>query len=743
MVQKWSWSAAVCAIAAVVVLAASSSSAAAGQTADVGDRTLPRKLVVVVANRLILSDFTDPQLRLPNISRLIREGALGLISPNCEHPRTEAAVLMTASAGYRCPGSDFLNEFYDSDESIPSTNESAAEAFRIRTGRIGPQGAALFLGYGPALRLLREQGLLPQFGRIGDAVHLAGGKTCVIGNADLDQLQPNRAYAVLAVDSDGIIDIGLLHVSGRQTVGCLPGIDVDLLVETTLKCLDRADLIVLNFGESTILDAIKMHLSDTAYQTHRKSMLRRLDKLVGRLIEAERRSLCDAVVLASFSVPKNGYWNRLTPILVWSPESKHKLLTSVTTRTAGLLAASDFPGLVEGLQCPHLLYRNRNLCSGSFDTVRRLDARVYANHTLLMPIGWVFGATAALSLTAASVTTAFRLRVRRILRSAILIGLLTCLVAPLAMLVAVLGPPSVWLYAAITIGVAVTAGVLSRIAFRRSAVAVLFGLTALAVIIDALTGCNLCKFALPSSFQLEGYRYYGVGNEYAAVLICACALLLLVAGRARRAGSAAALGAVVVSVLGFGRLGSNLGGAAAAVVTFCLMYVALRNGRFRARHIVGAFAAALAVGATLAWADWALFGDSSSHGGKLVSIFLSRGESSQAPLFGGFRGVLLLAARKCLMNLRITISEHAQNAYITFAPFIALWLWKAQPRLAMALTPDDRANAGLKALVVGAIATFILNDSGIVMAAIMLGMTAAALLYILLEQDSDGENCCS
>ncbi|MDH7602822.1 MAG: hypothetical protein QHI38_11810 [Armatimonadota bacterium] len=739
MIRRWLWVAAVGSITAGVALA-SASRAAGGQAETSGDKFRPCRVVIIVANRLTLSDFTDPQLKLPNVSRLINEGAVGLLSPNCEHPRSENAVLMTASAGYRCPGGEFVAEFYDSDETIPQTGETAAAAFRICTGRVAPAGSALFLGYGSTLRAIRESGLPARFGRVGDVVHKAGGVTCVVGCADIDPLNLNRAVAVLAVGSNGIIDIGRLRLPGGRVDECLQAANVDLLTRTTLSSLRRAHLVVVNFGESAVLDSIKLHLSDSAYQTHRRSMLRRLDKLVGSLLDAQRRNLCGAVVLASFSVPKNGYWNRLTPIFVWSRESKHRLLTSNTTRTTGLLAASDFPDLVESLLRPPFLRPSFSLCNGSLETIRRLDARVYVNHTLLLPLGWVFAGTAALCFTIGSLAAAFRLRVKPIVRSMLLVGLLACLAAPLAMLLVVLGPPTVWLTGVLTVAVAISAALLLRIACGRAAVPVLFGVTALVIVVDALTGCGLCKFALPSSFQLEGYRYYGIGNEYAAVLVCVCAVTLLFARPSVRGKSAIALGAVVAALLGFGALGSNLGGAAAAVVTFGLMHFAFRDGQIRFRRVVCVFCAAIVTVGVLAIADWALFGDLSSHGGRLVAAALSHSYGYREPVVGGFRGIVLLAMRKCLMNLNIASSEHAQDAYLVFAPFVALWFWKVRPELNRIVAPDARFDAGLKALVVGAATAFVLNDSGIVMAGIMLGMTAAALLYTFLDKSCYAEN---
>jgi hypothetical protein len=684
------------------------------------------KLVVIIANRLLLSDFIDPGSKLRNISRIISEGAVGLISPNSERPRTESAVLMTASAGYRCPGGDFVREFYDSNEVLPTTGERAAAAFRLRTSHAAPDGSALFLGIGPALRVLRERGIPARFGAVGDLVHRAGLRCCAIGNADVDPIDRNRAIAILAVDSEGIIDVGRLKVSSGNFECVLSG-NVSTLADSVMECLQKADLVIVNFGESTVLDDLKLHFSELAYEAHKRAVMQRLDSLVARIIAAQREGLCSGMMLASFSVPKNGYWNHLTPIIIWVPQTRARLLTSPTTRTAGLVAASDFPNLIEHLLLRRHLSPGEIMCDGDLAEVRRLDARVYSNHTLVLPIAWVFASIAALSMTAGSIVAGFRLRVSQPVRSVISYGLLVSIAAPLGMLLAVLGPPSIVPYAGLMVGVPILIAILVRSGFRRAAAAIIFGLTALVIILDAVTGCKLGKFSPPSSFQLEGFRYYGIGNEYAAVLICCSATLVIFAQYRLRVNLALILGLVVTSVLGIGKLGSNYGAAASAAITFGLMMVAISIGRYRARHVFLAFVAGISIAVGLAWTDWALFGPMSSHGGRIIG--------------DGVAALISLSTRKALMNLRLAVSEQALNAYLVFALFIGLWFWRVQPSVCELLGSDARLKTGLKAFLIGVAAALLLNDSGVVMAAIMLGMLAAFLLYVVLEQGYNAENC--
>ena len=669
----------------------------------------------------MLSDLGHPNL--PSITRLLTLGSVGLISPNCQKPRSENSVLMTASAGASCSGGPFVEEFYDAGGTVAITSENAGKAYTARTGRRVPAGSAVFLGLGQAMRAIGEDGRPVQLGAIGDALHRAGMKTCVIGNSDLDRENPNRSVAVLAMDSRGLIDIGRLSAPVGPTDACGFPIRADRLADAAIQCLRSAELVVVNFGDSTRLDEMKISLSDKAYAEHKIEMMFRLDNLVGRLMAARDRGLCTGIVLVSFSPPQTGYWNRLTPIVALFHDKQPNLLTSDATRTRGLIAASDFPSVVKGGLG---LSSSELFTSGPLDVVRGMDTRVTANHTLILPMLWVFSGIGVLSLTVSALLIAFRRPISRRLSFGLRLGLLVTACACLAMLLAVIGPPGVTGYAGATLICALMISLLVLLAARPAAILTAYGLTVLAIIADGLTGCNLCKFALPSSYQLSGMRYYGIGNEYGAALVSMSALVALFSPVNRRVMAAAVLGLVTVVVLGAGSLGANYGDTAAAVVTFGLILVALRRGGFGARHVIGVLVLGALVSVAFAYADWRISGPSGTHGARIIGA--------------GVDGILGLAARKALMNARIASSHTAQQAFLAFVPFVGLWFWKIQPKVKQMLAGDDRLVAGLKALAVGAVAALVMNDSGIVMAGIMISMTVLALVYSLLEDGKYAKN---
>ena len=193
-------------LACVLVLTAGAVSAEAARMQRPG-----RKMVVVVANRLLLSDFADPSLR--SIHKMIARGSMAFISPNCAGPKTELSVMLTAGAGMSCRGAVGMGECYDADEPVFGSI-NGADVYYTRTGCRAGGGSAVFPGLGQVFRTNAQAGIdRLRIGALGDGVRRAGGQTCALGNADAYPDAIDRSAAVLAADSRGFIDVGRLNAA--------------------------------------------------------------------------------------------------------------------------------------------------------------------------------------------------------------------------------------------------------------------------------------------------------------------------------------------------------------------------------------------------------------------------------------------------------------------------------------------------------------------------------------------------
>ncbi len=686
-------------------------------------------LVLIVANCLVLDDLDDPSLT--NIARLFRTGSSALISPNCPRPHTENSVILTASIGTPCTGGSFLKDFFDYGERVPGSTVRSQDEYRARTGLVPDAGQPVFLGLGPAQRVTGPNGLPIPFGLIGDSLQRVGKRACVIGNADQGDESPNRAVAAIAADSQGLLYHGGLNWSFLKR-GSKLSIDTSGLLDAIRVETHWCDLIVVNYGPSTQLDEMKLDIAEEAYATYRSNMLHELDEFVGGLVALRRSTPNMKIALVSLSPSQNEPWNRLTPIVIDTGEKQHGgLLTSATTRTPGLISATDIASTLLASLDVRPVHKTvgsaARTVSGSSDqlaVLHNMDRRVADNCVLLIPLLVSFAAVGGLALSAAAVLFALRKPISRRVSLALRFGMLYASCSGLATMLAVLAPAGAASYAVASVGIGLLLSGAALLAARllrlRAPLLLTFGATALVVVLDALTGGHLIRFSVTSSDQLDGFRYYGIGNEYGSALICMTALVALFSAPRYRILIAALLGAAVVMVLGAGSLGANYGATAAAVVTFVLILVALRRGGYQAIHVFGSVVAGVLVAGGFAYLDWLLAGSASTHGARLIGGF-------------GLGSVTEVAWRKLSMNLRIAGQGSSVRIFLAFVPFMALWFYGVQPRVKQMIEDDKRLIAGLKALLVGAVAALLLNDSGVLMAAFMVAMTVLVLVYSLVE----------
>ncbi len=727
-------------LSALIVLALAAALVLAGNAGEAVEPTRARKIVVVVANRVLLSDLNDP--RLPIISRMLRHGAAGLISPNCAGAKSERSVLLTAGAGASSRGGDSAREVYDSDEQVIG-DQRAGDAYFTRTGRRAREGSAAFLGLALAQRESTAAFGGGTLGALGESVHRAGLTTCAIGTADLPPDTLDRSSALLAMDANGSIDIGRLRQPAEPSRGNAPPflVGAGWLRETALECLRRADLVVVNFGDTTRLEELKLGVSDAAYAKHKLETLRSLDSMLHRLLAAPEAKGA-IVVLASFSPPVEGTWDSLTPVVVY-PSPKSGLLVSSTTRTPGVIAASDFAPTVLGLMgiAPAVPMTGSaatvTSAGGNVETLQDIDTRVTRNKALLTPMMWVIAALSALPFLGSAVVLGLSLRAPRSLLLVLRGGILMCASFGLAMLLAALGPASAASYAVwtavLTVAIA-AAGYVAGSMLKRGAskgatvhaapVVAIFLMTVVVIVVDALLGGKLCRFALPSSFYISGLRYYGIGNEYAALLIFMGGLGALFCPEGPRRWLVPALGAIVTVALGVGGFGANYGGTAAAVVTFYLLTMAVWRRRVGLPQVVYAALGAVAVVLAFAALDWSLTGTLGSHAGRVAGSVMSVGGNGVPPV----------VLRKVLLNLRLTFGSNATRLYAIFAPLLVLYYYGIDGKVRRLLGHDARMMPGLRAIWIGAAAAYLANDSGAVMVCLAIAMMVTMLLYSLVEE---------
>jgi hypothetical protein len=246
------------------------------------------------------------------------------------------------------------------------------------------------------------------------------------------------------------------------------------------------------------------------------------------------------------------------------------------------------------------------------------------------------------------------------------------------------------------------------------------------LVLDVVTGARLQFNTAFGYSPIVAGRFAGVGN-LAYSMLGAGGLLLagLLAHRlrpSRRASIAAAVAVVAVVVLvdGLPMLGADVGGVLSLVPAVGVFVMVLTGARVRWRTVatwVGAgFVALIALG----FLDLARPADSRTHLGRL---FEQIGD-------GDWSGVTTVIHRKLHANLAVITSVwlYLVIAALVFVAFLVFGRTRRIARLRAAIPELDASFAGLAVL---AVLGFALNDSGIAVPGMMLGILTATLVYLV------------
>jgi hypothetical protein len=261
-----------------------------------------------------------------------------------------------------------------------------------------------------------------------------------------------------------------------------------------------------------------------------------------------------------------------------------------------------------------------------------------------------------------------------------------------------------------------------------SPLAWVLGLTVALLCVDILTGARLQASSLLGYSLHTAARFTGIGNSafaaLAATTLLVGALHVHYAPRRREAlVFVACLFAFVVLVDGAPQLGDDVGGILTLVPLFALVAYALAGRTIRARTVITAIGATVGVLAVAIVVDLLRPPDARTHLGRFVASIGDNGSSD----FG------TTVSRKLASNLRTYSSVWCWIVVIIAFYLLYLVIWKRQ---ALRTLPAGSAlRAGVAATLGASIIGNLLNDSGVVVTALVFVYLGPFLTLLALDHD--------
>jgi hypothetical protein len=487
--------------------------------------------------------------QLPNMRRLIHEGAIGALNVRtAERGLEDIYATIGAGANARSrPEWIAMGRLEPAGTAAGGLAERASVPNRAETGPAAEtNGLALYRRYTgwepgedeivvPAIRAVATSnaGLSSQAkpGLLGGLLREKGVNLYVFGNSDTASGKKRYAPYIL-MNERGTVPYGAV---GEETLipdSTRPSsvkINASGLLERWEKARGPATVIVAEWGDLYRLYSESRLYSPERFAAAKLEVLRELDafagKIAGRLREGDELWILSPQVNKTASSRK---WH-LAPVILYAPGGTAGWITSDSTRRDGIAAATDLaPTLLRyfGIEAPPEMIGRPIRVTASGESglpekwMRELSMmrEVYElRPKLLYP--FVTYEAVVLLVSLAVVWKRWRKPA-----GAAAVLLLSTLVAPLAILA--LG----WLnlihplpaQAQLAVFAAITGAVSAFFLKTRSpflAAGVLGGMTAAALLLDGLFGAEGMKRSVLGYDPMIGARYYGMGNEYMGILI--------------------------------------------------------------------------------------------------------------------------------------------------------------------------------------------------------------------------------
>jgi len=733
---------AVVAVLVATVSLASPASASTIERRSHGDDGAVRRVLMISLPYVAWTDLNTTEL--PNLNRLLDRSAIANLSTRAPTLGVDlAGGYVTLGSGDKAVGGNPLSDGAALGVSEEFGGDTAAQVFTQRTGRVARHGL-VHLGIADIEAANSASIFDADVGVLGDALAKAGYSRAVIANGDgsqpPDPADVYRREAVAALMGSngkvpgGRVDRGLLEAAPRYAFGLRTNIDA--YVDAFTRAWTPSSVVLVEASDLVRADALLQFADDAARDVLRKRALRHTDELVGRLLEHVDPSR-DAVIVVG---PAPSEQERmLTIAAVRAPGFQAGLLRSPTTQRSGFVQLIDLaPTVLKMIGAPRPdTMRGRVLQGGDGGGdandrrafLAEADAASRFRERIQLPVAVIF--IVFQGLFAFGAVLAFT-RVGRLRHIDVLPTLGSILLAyiPAAYLARAfpLQDAGIVPYYAFLIGVSIVLGVGARILGRRHEIDPLLlglGLVVVLLVGDVVVLGSRLQFnsALGFSPEVAG-RFVGYGNAgYAALAGAAVLLAGLVAHRiAGPRGIRIALAVLVVALLADGApfWGADVGGVLSMVPGFGITALLLLGRRVTRRSVVIAAGATLVAIVAATGVDLLRAPGQRTHLGRLAEQVRHEGISAFTSVIG----------RKIEMNLA-TLTSSVWRLLIPIVLALVAYLAFAPPhRLVELLRRIPQLRPTLIGFAVVMVLGYALNDSGVVVPGVMLGVLSPVLVTL-------------
>ena len=743
-----------------------------GEPEEFGQPIASSKVIVLLAPFVTWDDIT-PQTT-PALYRATQTGAIGDINARSRAKETDGEPSMTEGALTVSAGAWALIDngayaAYNVNERVQF--DTAGQAFRRMTGNSLENQAIVYLGLPSIMKANTTNSFKVIPGLLGSTVKNQGGFTAALGNSDLGFSSDNtqrlmRPAALASMNEKGEVDFGSVSESVLKRDTMAPyGVSTDMaLMEKGLQRIkkqmpqDKPGLIVLDSGDLYRAYNYSSMVTDDVAAKNWDEALGQLDHLYSM---AQRLYPEDTVILAAQAskdkdIDAEGFGpviiSNMKPGLLISDSTQRPGLVTNLDLTATILNVLNIEQPVEVLGSPMESTSHYSVAvvgDEKDDAANRLDLLMKMNKTavsiennrpivintfiVLTVLILVFGALVIIRApkhwSAATLKT-----IRRAIRLLIL-AVLAVPASSWLMFLIYRWPSSPLQVTAQLLAVAAGLWALTIALSWRfgSRVPLIFisVITSLVIIVDQLLGAPASFTSFFGYSPIAAARFYGIGNEGAAVLFGAVVIGIVMTldqwpharwSNALRVWGIPVIGFIMMFVSAAPMLGANVGVAAWATVGFVLLWFLVNNKKISWKSVaLMLLIVVLVVGLFIAIDKF----------GSGQETHLARAVNSAEQ--GGIVQLWDIVVRKVETNFRVLLHTNLVWILLAVIGFLAIMRWRPAGEFAVTLKNNPYFAAGMSTILVAGAVAYFTEDSGVVLPALMVLYLGCGIVWLMLD----------
>ncbi len=684
-----------------------------------------KQIILIMINQL---SFTDQTIysNSPGFQDLENHGARGAMNINSGGTRNTGNSYFSIGGGSKGIGVKGIEQSYLMSEYITTNKIMLAQDYYLqKTGKTISDNNKIILF--PIMQLIQIKQKFPfQIGAIGKTLKEHHLTAVVYGNSDTDEKV--RYAPLIVMDNQGISngDIGDRTVINNfsRPYGYKTNYNY-FLEKLTEEEAKGTSLIVFDLGDLYRLEQFKEEMDPVYEQEVRQKILNEMGGFIYTIanhLNHNQTLFVLSPMVNNQSIEKDYL---LSPVWMYNKSIQGNILTSATTKRDGIIANIDIaPTIFQILgitKSNKVLGQEIKPIDSKVNLIQELKhiSTIYKfRPSVLYPyVMWqIFILIASMVIWLLKDTRHYSFAKK---------GLISMLFLPIILLyTAYWTPANVTIYVISILLISLVLAFFTSFLSSITTFTLIGALTFTSITIDILLGGNLLKRSFLGYDPIIGARYYGIGNEYMGIYIGASLLfggaLLYLKKNVWTMGLVYLIYSTVVFVLIYPTLGTNAGGAIAAIVGVALIIYHLTTSISRKKKYLF-FSSLVVIGITLLIViNYLISAENQSHIGRAVNHLFQ----------GDFTTVFLTIIRKIKMNLRLIQVSSWSKVLITSLIVIGLLLHKNSfKKLKVQYVYLFYSFYGI---IAGAFVSLIVNDSGIVAASTMIVYVAIPLLYMVL-----------